>query len=186
MKDNRIRRINIFGGPGIGKSTMAAQIYAQLKAELYSIELATEYVKGWAYLKRDINPFDQFYLLNKQLQQEYVPLCAGVDYIITDSPLFLPYCYATLDFPTKVADALLPIIDYFDEEFNSLNIYLRRGTKYCTEGRFQSEEKAKEIDERIKTCLQMRNKPFIEVDITDNITEIVKANLKDLGYNVNI
>lgn len=173
----RIRRINLCGGPGIGKSTIAAQIYSSLKTEGWSIELATEYVKGWAYLKREINPFDQFYLLNKQLQQEYVPLIAGVDYVVTDSPLFLPYCYATLDFPVKVADALIPIIDYFDEEFPAIYIYLNRGTQYATEGRFQSEEKAKEIDDRIKSCLQMRNKKFIEVNLTDNIVEIVKAQL---------
>lgn len=173
-----VRRINICAGPGCGKSSIAAQVYANLKVEGYSIELATEYVKGWAYLKRNINPFDQFYLLNKQLQEEYVPLVAGVKTIITDSPVFLPYCYATLDFPTKVADALIPIIDYFDEEYKSLYLFLKRETVYVEEGRFQTEEKAKIIDERIKTCLQIRNKNFIEVSINDNITELVKQHIE--------
>jgi nicotinamide riboside kinase len=170
----KIRRINICAGPGCGKSTIAAQVYSSLKTEGRSIELATEYVKGWAYLKREINPFDQFYLLNKQLQEEYVPLVAGVELVITDSPLILPYCYATLDFSTRVADALLPIIEYFDEEYPALYIYLNRGTKYCSEGRFQDENKAREIDARIKSCLEIRNKKFIEVNLGDDIVGIVK------------
>ncbi len=173
-----IRRINICAGPGAGKSTVAAQIYAGLKTEGYSVELATEYVKGWAYMGRNINEFDQFYLLNKQLQQEYVPLLAGIQHIVSDSPLFLPYCYATLDFNCKVADALLPIIDYFDETFEPLYLFLNRTTKYVQEGRFQDEEKAKIIDERIKTCLQMRNKKFIDIYLGDDILSLVKKRLQ--------
>lgn len=173
-----IRRVNILAGPGAGKSTLCAKLYAELKSQGHSVELATEYVKGWAYLKRDIRPFDQFYLLNKQLQKEYVPLQAGVDLVVSDSPLFLPYCYATLDFEPKVADLIAGMVDLFDEQYPSLYLFLERSTVYDGEGRYQSEEDAIKIDERIKTCLQMRNKDYITITLNDDVTALVRQHLQ--------
>lgn len=174
-----IRRINICAGPGTGKSTLAAKLYSSMKAKKYSVELAHEYVKGWAYLDRKINPFDQFYLTNKQLQQEYVPLMAGVDYVITDSPIFLPYCYALLDFPKQVANAIIPIVDYFDAEFPALYLFLNRSTEYVKEGRFGDEERARAIDIKIKECLVDRKKKFIDIDLDCDILKLVEKNLRN-------
>ena len=43
--------INLLGGPGCGKSTVAAGIFHQLKSLGYSTELVTEYVKDIVYDK---------------------------------------------------------------------------------------------------------------------------------------
>jgi len=43
-------RINFFGGPGVGKSTLAAQLFGWLKAENFDAELVQEFVKTWAIL----------------------------------------------------------------------------------------------------------------------------------------
>ena len=37
--------INLFGGPGVGKSTMCASIFSKLKILGFECEMATEYVK---------------------------------------------------------------------------------------------------------------------------------------------
>ena len=37
--------INLFGGPGCGKSTTAADLFARMKLRGLSVELVTEYAK---------------------------------------------------------------------------------------------------------------------------------------------
>ena len=169
-----IRRINFVAGPGVGKSTVAARVYANLKAEGRSVELATEYVKGWAYLDRQIKQFDQLYLVNKQLQKEYVPLEAGVDLIVSDCPLFLPLCYSTLAGWESISEILALTVDAFDAEYEPLYIYIERTTQYKTEGRYQTEECARVVDDTILRLLAEHNKSFITVKIDDDIESIIK------------
>lgn len=37
--------VNLFGGPGTGKSTLSANIFARLKMDGVDVEMAPEYVK---------------------------------------------------------------------------------------------------------------------------------------------
>lgn len=41
--------INIFGGPGVGKSTVAAGLFYRLKCLHYSVELVEEFAKYLVY-----------------------------------------------------------------------------------------------------------------------------------------
>jgi len=85
----KIRRICLFGGPGCGKSTTAAYVYSQLKRLGCSVELIQEYVKAWAYEKREVTSFDQVYLLAKQIRMEDLALRNGVKFVVTDSPVYM-------------------------------------------------------------------------------------------------
>lgn len=162
-------RINFFGGPGSGKSTTAAQVFAELKRRGYSIEHVNEYVKAWAYAGRRVDPYDQFYLQAKQMQYEYRYLKHGVKNIVTDSPVALGYVYAN--------EALKPILrqisDTFDNAFPTFNIFILRGDKpYVAAGRYESKEKALEVDERIKRevhCLYYA--PFTDFDTILKVVE---------------
>ncbi|MBD3406151.1 MAG: AAA family ATPase [Candidatus Lokiarchaeota archaeon] len=132
-----IRRINIFGGPGCGKSTVAANIFSKMKAEGHEIELVDEYVKSWAYEKREICSFDQAYLFTQQLRKEYLVLRNSNGYIVTDSPLVLSICYA-MKYGFKRWDCLQKIANDFEEEYPSLNIILdRQGCDYKSNGRYE-------------------------------------------------
>ena len=84
---------NLHGGPGTGKSTTAAQVFASLKLKGVNAELVTEYAKGWAWQDRKIKPLDQFYLFGKQLHREYL-LYDKVDVIVSDSPTAIAAFYA--------------------------------------------------------------------------------------------
>ena len=53
--------INLYGGPGAGKSTSASDLFVILKERGVNAELAREYVKRWAWERRGISPYDQFY-----------------------------------------------------------------------------------------------------------------------------
>jgi len=133
-------RINLFGGPGSGKSTTAARVFSELKEKKTSIEHVGEYVKSWAYQRRTIKKFDQVYLFAKQQQYEYRYLSCGVKNIITDSPCFLSYIYgAKYNEDPKIANALLQLSKIYDEDYPSVNIFIHRGEKdYVPEGRYQT------------------------------------------------
>ena len=116
----KIRRINLFAGPGAGKSTACAQLFSRMKLAGFNVERVTEYVKAWAILERKIKKFDQVYFWGKQMNREYI-------------------CLALMDLSCS-----------FENMYPSLNIFLNRGDKeYHTEGRYQTPEEAYGIDNLI-------------------------------------
>ena len=88
----KTKLINLFGGPGIGKSTVAAHLYAHLKMEGYSAELVTEYAKDKVW-EGSINVLrDQIYVFAKQ-RFRLGRIVGKVEYIVTDAPLLLSMVY---------------------------------------------------------------------------------------------
>ena len=153
-----IRRINLFGGPGIGKSVTAAKLFAELKIRNIHAELVREYIKTWAYQDRTPKSFDQYYIFGKQLWSEDVLLSNGVDIIITDSPLMMqiPYCFPEINSVSLKMMAL-----DFEEKYPSINIFLsREGIEYQGEGRYHDYEQALKMDETIKDFLKKNDVQF--------------------------
>lgn len=143
-----IRRINLYGGASTGKSTSAAEVFASLKRRfpMSKFELVQEFVKIWAYEKKIPKGYDQNYIFAKQLRREEIPLRNGVDLIVTDSPLFLGYCYA-FKYAPKLAQPILTIINEFEKEYPSHHVFIERGDKqYNPHGRYEDEEAAKQMD----------------------------------------
>ena len=140
----KFRRVNLFGGPGVGKSTMAAGLYSILKQKGIKVELVREYVKSWALENRKIYPFDQMYFFAKQLREEDLAL-RSVDLVVTDSPIDLVICYAKkYGFPCP--SELQHILQKFEDEYPSLNYYIGRRGSYDKTGRFETFEEAKQMD----------------------------------------
>lgn len=72
--------INLFGGPGVGKSTLAATTFAHMKQEGYSVELVTEYAKQLTWEGRTNALSNQIYVFAKQLHNIF-RLKGQVDYL---------------------------------------------------------------------------------------------------------
>jgi len=179
---NKIRRINLIGSPGNGKSTVAASLFGRLKIKRYNIELVTEFVKSWAAESKEITYWDQLHIFGQQHQLEYHWLKNNTDLIITDCPLFIPIVY-TKDFVCNdgLADNLFNIYQEYEKAYPSLNILLYRDINYDydSRNRYHTEEESMDIQENIIRELNDSNisfKIFVSSQI-DEMEKYINANL---------
>jgi tRNA uridine 5-carbamoylmethylation protein Kti12 len=138
-----VKVINLFAGPGCGKSTTAAGLFFLMKHEGYRVELVTEYAKDitWADRCKELN--DQLYITAKQNHRQFL-LRDKVDYCITDSPLLICLVYARM-MPSSFA----PLVKDLFQEYDNLAVTLKRVKPYVVFGRTQTEEQARELDRQI-------------------------------------
>ena len=93
--ETKTRIVNIIGGPGVGKSTIATGVFSLLKQNNISCELASEYAKDVTW-EGNHNLFNnQIKIFAEQYRRIY-RLLDKVSYVICDSPLILNSIY--LDF----------------------------------------------------------------------------------------
>jgi thymidylate kinase len=166
-------RVNFYGGPGVGKSTLAAMTYSWLRQHGHSAELVQEWVKNWAYLSREIKSFDYVYTFASQLHLEDRLLQAGVKWIVTDSPIYLQCMYA-LRHKQKAANELWRIAKRFEGSYPSINFYVARSpfVVYEQAGRYEDLNQALEMDDFIVTCLYEWHIPFTHV-LTGEIDSVI-------------
>lgn len=84
--------INIYGGPGAGKSTTAAGVFYELKRIGYDCGLVTEMATELVYDEAFNVMNDQIYLFGEQWHRTFRML-GKVDFIVTDSPLLMNIVY---------------------------------------------------------------------------------------------
>jgi len=162
--------INIFGGPGTGKSVTAARLFAELKIKHLNCELVTEFAKELVYDESYKVLENQEWIFANQHNRMY-RLKEKVDYIITDAPLFNSIVYSGKGEEHK------NFHNYVFSVFNryeNLNIYLERETKYQTEGRYQDEKGAIEVDNEVIRCFNYFNVPFVKVGLK-NVTPTIMS-----------
>lgn len=163
--------VNLYGGPGTGKSTMAAALFAELKWRGLRAELVTEFAKGVVWEGRPMP--DPFYVSAKQCHT-LKRAARAVDIVVTDSPLLLGLIYgrpetAALDGAIREAYA----------QFSNLDIFLRRANPYADYGRLQNESEALALDRR---CTDMLTQQAIllywyrasKVEVSPIITRILE------------
>ena len=163
-------RINLWGSPGCGKSTIASKVFSRLKADGYNVELILEYIKKWTYIDRQPQGFDQYYISAKQLHREYSALNAGFDHIITDCPVLLNCFYADyckLPFSQSLIDIALE----YEKAYPSVNIFMKRGNHSHSDiARFHNEEESLEIDIKLKDFIRKNNFfRIVERDLTNEV-----------------
>lgn len=170
--------INLFGGPGIGKSTVAAGLLYNLKSMGKSTELVSEYAKDVTYEGSHALLENQLHIFAEQCRRQY-RLVDKVDFIVTDSPLILSNVY--LDWyqnKEKTSFKLKP--DYLDQmkdffyatwtQFENRSFLLTRDVQYDKLGRNETEEEAKKIDGNIKELL---NSHYVFYETVNPFTGVI-------------
>ena len=163
----KIRRICLYSGPSGGKSITAANIRAQLGFKGYDIELVEEIIKDWTYIPRIPTSADSLYLQSCQIQKEDIRLRAGVDLIITDSPVFLQYFYGRYH-KDPFRDSMQIAFKEFDQMYPALNIFIDREDKFYNQiGRYENFRESKHIDTLIKGMLVENKMSFTSFSCLD-------------------
>lgn len=169
--------INLFAGPGSGKSTTCAGVFSKLKLAGVNCEMALEYAKDKVWENSLDVLDDQIYVFGKQLHR-LNRLKGKVDVIITDSPILLSIIY------NKEASNYLDdlVIEQF-HKFNNLNYYVVRDESFNPKGRVQNHEESMEKDDQIKTLLNEHNISYTTVYKHNSVDTIVDEVMKVLNLD---
>lgn len=155
----KLNVINLFGGPGVGKSTLASDLFSLMKMLSFNVELVTEYAKDMVWESRDNILSDQLYILAKQNRRLARLAEHGVKWAVTDGALLNGKIYAK-DAPF----ALFNMISECHSQYNNYNVLLKRNLSfpYVSEGRIQKDVKeATDFDNQIENMLAIGSHPFI-------------------------
>jgi hypothetical protein len=157
--------INFFGGPGTGKSTTAAELYALMKKQHFKVELIHEVAKDyvwerWSHIFREQ---DWIFAHQHRLQRRLVG--HDIDYVILDSSLLLGIFYTADDFPPSFKTLVREVFD----SYTNINFYLARSGEfdYVQAGRNQTLEQAQVVDTQVLNYLRDTNVPFYAVNAGD-------------------
>ena len=155
--------INIFGGPGIGKSTTSAEVFYSMKRTGKNVELVSEVAKGFVWEGRGETLQIQPYVLLKQYR-DLIRLQGKVDYVITDSPMLLGVLYGKKINPHLPDSYFQFIADCHSQIFTpSINILLKRSFGYSESGRYQTEDEAHQLDADMKKILDEKAVDYKEM-----------------------
>jgi len=171
--------VNLFGGPGIGKSTIAAGIFYKLKKKHISSNNPYEFPKTLAWDKNYPAIQDQLYVFANQhrgIAQSY----GKVDYIIIDSPILFStiyHSYYTKGYPAQFyGDSFHKMLVDLHNKYDNINILLERAEgSHNEEERFQDMKQSLEIDVLCKDILYKHDIPYHTVKVGKNtVKDILK------------
>lgn len=178
--------INLFGGPGSGKSTTALALTYCLKMSGLKAEYVSEWVKDLVYKKDHLELSDQYNIFAQQNNK--LKVLSELDFVVTDSPLVFAAIYPNVHYPLSQLDESKReqmqrdftnvVVNQF-KSYEGVNIFLNRLHDYQTHGRTQTPEQAKEVEGQIISFLETFELPFYRVD-TDtncvkNICQIIES-----------
>jgi hypothetical protein len=180
--------INLFGGPGIGKSGIAAGITYKMKKKHIKVNNPYEFPKRLAWDNNIPAISDQLYVFANQ--HRGIAECYGkVDYIVIDSPILFStiyHRYYTKGYPAEMYGKVFHdmVID-LHRRYGSINILLERGvTIHNDDERFQNYKQSVEIDTLCKNVLDETRTPYHTVKVgDDSVKDIMKIiNKHDNGF----
>lgn len=155
--------VNLFGGPGTGKSSVASDLFALMKWRKFNVELVNEYAKDLTWEKRYDILEDQLYVLAKQ-NRRLMRLDGQVDYMISDSPILIGAAYT----PKNYYPSFNAMVEEVFRSYRNFNILLTRKKDYVAIGRNQTEKEANQLDLKIRDLMDDRDIPYVEVDADED------------------
>lgn len=172
--------VNLFGGPGVGKSSIAAGITYKLKKNHINCDQPYEFPKLLAWDENHSAIQDQLYVLANQ-HRGIVKSYGKVDYIVLDSPILLSLTYRNYykgsEYPSSLYGETFDkmVLDVFNQ-YDNINIVLKRvDGNHNNDERYQNLEQSKELDGVIENSLIDNNIPYHTIQVgEDSVEEIIK------------
>lgn len=158
--------INLFAGPGVGKSTTAAKVFAELKMKGINCEMALEFAKDKVWEESFRTMDDQIYIFGKQFHRIW-RLKDKVDVIICDSPLPISIVY-----DKENSEAFHTLIMEQFNKFANVNYYIERSTEYQESGRVQTKEEAEKVDKIVLDVLNKYDIKYKSINI-DGASDVI-------------
>lgn len=164
--------INLFGGPGVGKTTLAMRIFTELNMKQQKVEYVDEYAKELTW-NQSFKMMENQQMIFANQHQKFWRLKDAIDVVITDAPLFNSIIYSG-----KGEDNVHFHANVFHEfkRYQNLNFFLRRETEYKEHGRSQKIEDAIKVDEEVLRCLKWFKVPYATIGL-DGATEAILSYL---------
>ena len=162
--------INLFAGPGAGKSTIASGLFYHIKNNrLAKCELVHEYAKDLTYGKDFMKLSDQLLVTANQNHRLLKLEKSGIEIAISDSPLILGLMYFT-DNNHLHKDLFRDLLISVFNSYNNINIFLERNPdiEYEQYGRNQTYEEAIQKDREIKDFLNKYDIPYTPIKRDEN------------------
>ena len=165
MSSRKTKVINLLGGPGCGKTTLSLYTTAFFKMNMLDVELVREYVKKLAWQGIKLDEYDQANIFGRQSRDESM-LYGKVDYIVTDSPIHLSAVYDLVySRIPKCQEAVKQFYKQAEEHgVEHYNFFLQRTKPYKEDGRYETEEQAKERDVQVLEYLKNNSIPYYFVE----------------------
>jgi len=174
---------NLFGGPGAGKSTTAAYLYAMLKMRGWHVEMTGEAARPFIYDGCPHKLENQVMMLG--LQHENIKRLerSGLDVVINECPYILGYIYQAQH--QSYGPEFLEIARKLEKELpDPYNIFIVRSYPYVQEKRIQNEEKAKDCDRQIRELVGNNFWMIVEGTKAGLDTMVLKIN--ELLHNLRV
>lgn len=176
--------INLYAGPGAGKTTLAHSLFSDMKKEGMNVGFASEYAQE--RILRNY-PMDDQYLISTEQIHRIKILYGKVDYIVTDCPILLGVIYLN-DFKIEnVNENVFLKQKSFFRNFliqtnnlfkNNYNLFIERKLgNFQQFGRLHNEEESVILDNKIKEMLKAQRQKFITVNHNTTNNEII-SNIK--------
>lgn len=159
--NKKLNVIQFFGGPGVGKSTTAADLYSFMKKRGYKVELIHEVAKDLVWDKRPDMFYEQDWIAAEQHRLQRRLVDHDINYCVIDSSILLGLFYAADDYPPEFNAFCRAVYD----SYTNINVMLKRNPliPYVQEGRNQTEQEAIIIDGQVQQYFNDKNINHLQI-----------------------
>jgi len=159
--NKKLTMIQLLGGPGIGKSSIAPKLFAIMKENGHNAEFIHEVAKGLVYDNAPHMFYEQDWIFAHQHRLQRRLVDYGVQYAVTDTSIILGLFYMDPSFPQSLGK----LIEDTYNSYTNVNVILDRNPNipYQQSGRNQNEQGAIEIDVKIRQYFDEHHIPYFSV-----------------------
>lgn len=175
--NKKLTVVNMFSGPGVGKSTLAANVFAELKRQGTKVELVSEFAKEMVWEQRHTMFTEQDFIFAHQHRMIRRLVDHDIDYAIVDSSMFLGLLYTPDWYPPSFNQFVLDVFNTYD----NVNILVERNSaiNYVEAGRNQTLDQALDKDREVVQLLHKYNVGYHTIIndqyATNTIVDIIKT-----------